>query len=91
MASIGTPFTSGATRVLGPSASVVLRVEGESAAVTFGTLEAALEQPDTQLRLFGKPSVSGRRRMGVAVARGDSIEEAREKARFAAGAIDVSL
>lgn len=75
----------------GPSASAVLLVEGESKDVSFGNLEAALEQPDTQIRLFGKPQVAGKRRMGVAVARGESIDEAREKARKASGAIKVSL
>jgi phosphoribosylglycinamide formyltransferase 2 len=75
----------------GPSASAVLLVEGESQNVTYGNLEAALEEPDTQIRLFGKPQVAGRRRMGVAVARGATIDEAREKARNASAAINVSL
>ncbi|MFT4689235.1 MAG: phosphoribosylglycinamide formyltransferase 2 [Limisphaerales bacterium] len=75
----------------GPSASAVILVEGESGKLEFGNLNAALAQPDTQLRLFGKPEVSGKRRMGVAVARGESIEEAREKARNAAAAVDVRL
>ncbi|MEM9282271.1 MAG: formate-dependent phosphoribosylglycinamide formyltransferase [Verrucomicrobiota bacterium] len=75
----------------GPSASAVLLVEGESESLNYGQLENALAEPDTQIRLFGKPRVSGRRRMGVAVARGASIEEAREKARKASSAIDVSL
>jgi phosphoribosylglycinamide formyltransferase 2 len=66
---------------LGPSASCALLVEGESANVRFGNVAAALAEPDTQLRLFGKPEVRGRRRMGVALARGASIELAREKAR----------
>jgi phosphoribosylglycinamide formyltransferase 2 len=50
-------------------------------------VERALEEPDTQLRLFGKPEVRGRRRMGVTLALGDSIEQARDKARRAAAAI----
>lgn len=75
----------------GPSASAVLLVEGESQNVTYGHLEAALVEPDTQIRLFGKPQVAGKRRMGVAIARGESIEHAREKARNASEAINVSL
>jgi phosphoribosylglycinamide formyltransferase 2 len=75
----------------GPSASAVILVEGESTKVEFGNLEAALAQPDTQLRLFGKPEVTGKRRMGVAVARGATIGEAREKARQAADAVDIRL
>lgn len=53
----------------GPSASAALLVEGQSAQVAFSGLEAALAEPDTQLRLFGKPEVAGRRRMGVCLAR----------------------
>ena len=75
----------------GPSASAVLLVEGTSQSVSYSNLEAALTEPDTQIRLFGKPAVSGKRRMGVAVARGESIDHAREKARAASEAINVSL
>ena len=75
----------------GPSASVALLVEGESTNVSFGNVDQALEQPDTQLRLFGKPDVSGKRRMGVALARGGSVEEARSKARFVVEQLEVRL
>lgn len=75
----------------GPSASMVLLVEGESSAINYSALDRALEAPDTQIRLFGKPRVAGKRRMGVALARGGSIEEAREKARQASAAIQVRL
>ena len=75
----------------GPSASAVILVEGESQRVSFGNLEQALAKPDTQLRLFGKPEVQGRRRMGVALARADDIESARAKARNAAGCVDITL
>ncbi|NJM38308.1 MAG: phosphoribosylglycinamide formyltransferase 2, partial [Akkermansiaceae bacterium] len=54
-------------------------------------LDQALAQPDTQLRLFGKPSVSGKRRMAVGLARGTDIDQAREKARNVIGAIEVKL
>ena len=75
----------------GPSASAVILVEGESDRVSFGNLNAALAAPDTQLRLFGKPHVKGKRRMGVAIARGETIDEARAKAKAAAGAVEVGL
>ena len=75
----------------GPSASSVVLVEGASENVVFSQLNEALQQPDTQLRLFGKPTVSGKRRMGVAVARGTSIEDARNKAVAASSAITVTL
>jgi phosphoribosylglycinamide formyltransferase 2 len=74
-------------RTHGPSASSVVLVEGNSDQVRFDNVEAALAEPDTQLRLFGKPQVRGHRRMGVALARGASIEEAIEKAKRAAAAI----
>ena len=75
----------------GPSASSVILVTGESDKPCYENLEKALEQPDTQLRLFGKPEVSGQRRMGVLLARGDNIEEARNKAITASGAIKIKL
>lgn len=75
----------------GPSASSVILVEGTSQQVEFTHLDRALSQPDTQLRLFGKPAVEGKRRMGVALARGANLDEALEKARKASGAVDITL
>jgi len=75
----------------GPAASCPLVVEGDSTRVAFGNLDAALAQPDTQIRLFGKPEVRGKRRMAVALARGESIEQARETAVTACNNIRVSL
>lgn len=73
----------------GPSASSVILVEGESTQPVFGNLQAVLAQPDTQLRLFGKPEISGRRRMGVVLARGESVAQALDKAKAAAGKVEV--
>ncbi|UJJ30681.1 formate-dependent phosphoribosylglycinamide formyltransferase [Halopseudomonas maritima] len=78
-------------RQQGPSASAVILVQGQSANVSFGNLGAALAEPDTQLRLFGKPEVDGQRRMGVALARAESIDTAVAKAVRAAGAVEVKL
>ena len=78
-------------RQFGPSASSVILVEGESSNVSFGNLDQALTEPDTQFRLFGKPQVNGQRRMGVALGRADSIEEARKKANQVVAGITVSL
>ncbi len=75
----------------GPSASAVILVEGHSQAVQFGNLESALAEPNTQLRLFGKPEVAGKRRMGVIMARDESIAAAREKATRAAKAVTITL
>lgn len=75
----------------GASASCALLVEGDSDCVSFDNLEQALKQPDTALRLFGKPEVHGQRRMGVGLARAETIEEAREKARAIIAAIQVEF
>ena len=76
-----------AIRQLGPAASCALLVDGESSAVAFEGLDEALAEPDTALRLFGKPAVAGHRRMGVALALGATIEDARAKARRVAAAV----
>ncbi len=86
---LGLPVPS--IRQYGPSASCALLVEGDGAEVTFGNLEQALAQPDTALRLFGKPEVRGQRRMGVGLALGASIDEARAKARAVVAAIQVEI
>jgi phosphoribosylglycinamide formyltransferase 2 len=75
----------------GPSASSVVLVSGESDHVTFHGISEALSQANTQLRLFGKPEVSGQRRMGVALARDTTVEAAREKAIDATSKITVTL
>ena len=74
-------------RTHGPSASSVILVEGHSDQVRFENLGAALKETDTQVRLFGKPEVRGHRRMGVALARGNTVEEALEKAKRASAAV----
>ena len=74
----------------GPAASSVILVNATSAKVSYGNLELALQEPDTQLRLFGKPEVAGQRRMGVALARGTTIEAAQHKAGQAAAAVSIT-
>lgn len=76
-------------RCHGPAASAVVLAEGDSDKTAFSNLNAALTEPDTALRLFGKPEVRGRRRMGVALALGPSPEEARNKAIRAAHAVKI--
>ena len=75
----------------GPSASRVILVEGESRQPSFGNLSLVLAEPDTQLRLFGKPEVSGKRRMGVVLARDETVEKARAKAEHAASKVVLTL
>ncbi|WP_010606815.1 formate-dependent phosphoribosylglycinamide formyltransferase [Pseudoalteromonas maricaloris] len=75
----------------GPSASSVILVEGESTQLQFNNLAQALAEPLTDIRLFGKPEVSGKRRMGVALARSDSAESAVEKAKQVAATVGITL
>ena len=78
-------------RQFGPSASAVILPHGDSDGPLFENVDEALMQPDTMLRLFGKPQIRGHRRMGVTLARADSIEAARHKARRAAAAVKVHM
>ncbi|MCG9758341.1 formate-dependent phosphoribosylglycinamide formyltransferase [Pseudoalteromonas sp. Isolate6] len=75
----------------GPSASSVILVEGESTQLQFNNLAPALAEPLTDIRLFGKPEVSGKRRMGVALARSDSAESAVEKAKQVVAKVGITL
>jgi phosphoribosylglycinamide formyltransferase 2 len=75
----------------GPSASAVILVSGDSNSACFSGFDKALAHPRTTIRLFGKPEVKGKRRMGVAIARGDSVEEAKTIATNAANSIKVEL
>jgi len=77
-------------RTLGPSASCAVLVEG-SGVPTFHGVAGALAAPGTDLRLFGKPRVEGRRRMAVTLARGADVEAARATARASAAALSVTL
>jgi phosphoribosylglycinamide formyltransferase 2 len=69
----------------------VILVTGESQNVSFGNLQRALSVANTQLRLFGKPAVSGTRRMGVALATGDSIEQAKASAIECSSKVSIML
>lgn len=75
----------------GPAASAVLLVPGNSADIQYHGLAAALAEPDTELRIFGKPEVQGERRMGVALALSDNVELATQKALNAISKLSVTL
>jgi phosphoribosylglycinamide formyltransferase 2 len=75
----------------GPSASKAVVVRGDSENVSFSNLEEALSIPDTQIRIFGKPEVHEHRRMAVLLARGETIEEAKEKVRKMHEALKVEI
>lgn len=75
-------------RQYGYAASAVILPEGKSESAQFAHVDAALTEVDTQIRLFGKPEINGRRRMGVALAMDESIEKAVDKAKRAAAAVE---
>lgn len=70
-------------RFFGPSASKAIVVEGNGTEVAFSGLEKALSVPGVQVRLFGKPEVSGHRRYGVVLATAATVEQALAKAEQA--------
>ncbi|WP_372595123.1 formate-dependent phosphoribosylglycinamide formyltransferase [Actinotalea sp.] len=72
------------------AASCAVLAEG-TGVPQFSGVDAALGVPTAQVRLFGKPSVAGRRRVAVTLARGADVEQARERAREAAAALSVEL
>jgi phosphoribosylglycinamide formyltransferase 2 len=84
---LGLPVDPGFRRA---SASAVIRGKNLGWGPRYAGLEAALAVPESDLRLFGKPTASKLRRLGVAVAAGENVEEARERAAMAAAAITVS-
>ena len=77
-------------RQLGASASCAVLAHGHGVPV-FDNIDAALAQPDTQLRLFGKPRVAGHRRVAVTLARAADTDAARAVARDAAAALTLEL
>src|SRR6185369_10870187 len=76
---------------LGPSASCAVLAEGKGNRPRYHGVAAALAEPDTMLRLFGKPEVSGKRRMAVTLARDTDNVKARAKARRAAAGLRIEL
>ncbi|MBR5877876.1 MAG: formate-dependent phosphoribosylglycinamide formyltransferase [Alistipes sp.] len=86
---LGLPIPS--INFYGPSASKAVVVEGDTDKVVFGNLDQVLSEPNVQVRIFGKPEVKGHRRMGVILARGESVEEALAKAEDAYSKLQVEV
>jgi phosphoribosylglycinamide formyltransferase 2 len=80
-----------AIRQYGPAASRVILAEGDSTAPSYAIAPQALSEPDTAIRLFGKPEVRGLRRMGVALALGRDVDDAKRKAIATASQVTVKL
>lgn len=86
---LGLPVTG--VKLWQPSASKAIVVEGDSDKVIFDNLEEVLAVPDVQIRIFGKPEVTGHRRLGVILAGGRTVEEARERAEQAFSRLKVEV
>jgi len=84
---LGLPVHETASR---PAASCAVLAEGSGVPVFHG-VDGALAAPGTDVRLFGKPRVDGRRRVGVALARGADVDAARAAARASAAALTIEL
>ena len=81
---LGLPVDTGLDRI---GASAVIYGGKDAVGIAYEGVEKALAIPGSDIRLFGKPEAFVRRRMGVALASGSSVEEARERARLAAGLV----
>ena len=75
----------------GPSVSRAVVVDGCSKELVFANLAEVLAEPDTQMRIFGKPEVNGHRRMAVLLARDESVEKARAKTARAIDKLEINL
>ena len=78
-------------RFYGPSASKAVVVEGNTREYEFCDLEKVLEEPGVQMRIFGKPEISGHRRLGVLLATADTVEEALAKVERAYAKLTVKV
>ncbi|MBD2430050.1 MULTISPECIES: formate-dependent phosphoribosylglycinamide formyltransferase [Fischerella] len=75
---------------LGPSASAVILASEKLDAIAYIGVAEALSEKDVDIRLFGKPTAHPYRRMGVALAKGSNIQQAREKATTAASKVKLT-
>lgn len=75
----------------GPSASMAIVVEGDTDKIEMDNLEAVLSEPGVQMRIFGKPEIKGHRRMGVLLAKADSVENALAKVQRAYDKLKVNV
>ncbi len=76
-------------RQYGPAASSVILSDGDSKSPAFANMKKALANPDTRVLIFGKGECAGTRRLGVALALGESVEDAKEKAIAASSTVEI--
>ena len=87
---LGLPVRPDDVAVNRPSASAVVLGTG-TGTPSFAGLEQALAVPTAQVRVFGKPTSHPGRRLAVALAQGDTVEQARQRAREAAACVTVTV
>lgn len=75
----------------GPSASKAIVVEGDTNRVEIDDIDKALEEPGVQIRIFGKPEISGHRRMGVILATASDVEQAKKKCDRAYSKLNIKV
>jgi len=75
--------------ITAPAASYVILGEGHSRNISYTGLEAALADPQVNIRLFSKPEIDGERRLGVVLATGSDTGDARQRAKAAMEKITV--
>ncbi len=75
----------------GPSASKAIVARGNSTKISFGNLAEVLSEPDTSMRIFGKGIVKDHRRVGVLLARSDTVEHAKAKVFDMYGKLEVEM
>lgn len=80
-----------AIRFYGPSASMAIVVEGDTDKIEMDNLEAVLEEPGVQMRIFGKPEIKGHRRMGVLLATDETVDAALAKVQRAYDKLKVNV
>ncbi|MRI35342.1 phosphoribosylglycinamide formyltransferase 2 [Endozoicomonas sp. OPT23] len=86
---LGLPVSN--IRQFGAAASAVIKPEGCSSTMKYSGLEAAITEPDTDLKLFGKPEINGQRRLGVGLALDENTDQARKKAARVAASVEVTF
>ena len=87
---LGLPVRADDVAVARPSASAVV-LGTEVGVPVYDGLAEALSVPTAQVRVFGKPTSHPGRRLAVALAQGDTVEQARERARTAAAAVRITV
>ena len=78
-------------KLYSPGASSAIVAQGDSAKVSVDGIAEALAEPEVDIRLFGKPEVKGKRRIGVLLAASDNAETAVEKVKAARGKIRIDM